>query len=1215
MLGLLASPASAAPGDLDTAFDGDGIATVNVGDGPAPVRISALVRQDDGKLVAGGTTSNGSIRSQFVIARYNADGSLDSGFGGGDGVVIITVGKYSSFVNDLAIQGDGKIVAVGWAYRDFGVVRLNADGSLDGSFGESGIVTTDFDSNVDLANAVAIDDTGRIVVGGSARDSSHNDDFAVARYNANGSLDTSFSGDGLTTTAFPAGFADEIFALEIAADDKIIAAGDGSGDFGLARYGADGVLDTTFGTDGLVTTDFGGADEAADLAIAGTGEITVVGKGDGDLAIARYTSGGALDPSFDSDGMLTTDEENLNGGTGVVLSGGKTVVSATNSGAGDFALARFNGDGSLDTSSDADPGTSLDGDGIVKTDLSGGNDYAYDLLEQPDGKLVLGGVAEAGGLERFGLARYNANGSLDTSFDDNGIESNSFDVGSTDAAHAVAETPGGKLVVAGDISFGGPLDFLVMRFNPDGSLDNSFDGDGIAITDLGSADSARAVAVQADGKILVGGSAGDFTGKDFAVVRYNVDGSLDTDDDADPGSDWGFDGVVTEDLGGTADTVRALAVQPDGKVVAAGLGDGGFGLARFDEFGDLDDTFDGESDADGSFTTDFGASNTVATDVVVSGGSIVAAGSAGSLTDFALARYDISDGKLDTSFDSDGLVTTDVGAGNPDAIEAIALQGDGKIVASGWSNSGASSGGIDFALARYNTDGTLDTDFDSDGKVVTSFEGDNEERALGVAVQADGKIVAGGYASESTLTQPGSFALARYESTGGLDSSFDGDGKLTTDLGSSSSAADLLLTSGGKIVMAGRVFNGPDDVALARYETGGVALATQTLDVTLTGDGEGRVTGPGIDCPGDCTQEYAPGTAVALTATSSAGSTFEGWAGDCAGGGACALTMDVDRQVSASFAAEPDPGPSDPGPGPANPAPGPSSPAPPPAPDFPGHQGAEEVDGVGAFDLELDVTKKGVIVATVRASQRGRLVATATTRKGGKRFSYKKRKGSVKPHKEANLRLKPPRSVKKLLKRSRRPQAFGVTVKYLPAAGKVVYKQRSEVKADIGGSKKIARWVQVYVGTSTRYTLDSVRGMVVSGTLGFGRADAMVPTNSKVPKKLDGLARKACANRKPTVELLLQSPTGRVYSNGPVLGRPTNTKFNGPTAWENNIWPRLGKGSDEWSVLVRTGWPRQFGMGAPPSHPKVKFKGMKRTVFCSGSQVSFPQPFVPDPRD
>ena len=184
--------------------------------------------------------------------------------------------------------------------------------------------------------------------------------------------------------------------------------------------------------------------------------------------------------------------------------------------------------------------------------------------------------------------------------------------------------------------------------------------------------------------------------------------------------------------------------------------------------------------------------------------------------DFALARYN-ADGSLDTSFDSDGKLTTNV-YGN-DVAYAISIQSDGKIVVAGSSGNALSRS---FSLARYNADGSLDSTFDSDGKLTTSFGG--FAYAYGVAIQSDGKIVvAGGVANDLSPTNS-DFALARYNPDGSLDTTFDSDGKLTTNLGGIDYGRSIILQPDGRIIVAGYAMN---DFAVARYYPG-------TIDVAVT---------------------------------------------------------------------------------------------------------------------------------------------------------------------------------------------------------------------------------------------------------------------------------------------------------------------------------------------------------------------------------------------
>jgi uncharacterized delta-60 repeat protein len=292
--------------------------------------------------------------------------------------------------------------------------------------------------------------------------------------------------------------------------------------------------------------------------------------------------------------------------------------------------------------------------------------------------------------------------------------------------------PGGQVVVAGDS--GG--NFALARYRPDGELDTAFGSAGRVLTDFGGADSAQALVAQSDGSLVAAGRSDG----DFALARYRSDGTLDTS--------FGTGGRVRTDFGGD-DTVRALVVQPDGRLVAAGYsakpGGTDVVLARYAADGTPDSSFG----AAGRVVTDFGRDDFAEALVIQPGDRLVIAGQSNG--DFVLARYR-DDGGLDTAFGNAGRVTTDFGAG--DSAHALAVQADGRLVAAGYSCVVRCG----FALARYGVDGDLDTAFGGDGRVTTDFGGDGFARAL--AVQSDGKLVAAGY---SYSVQTGwDFALARY---------------------------------------------------------------------------------------------------------------------------------------------------------------------------------------------------------------------------------------------------------------------------------------------------------------------------------------------------------------------------------------------------------------------------------------------------------------------
>jgi uncharacterized delta-60 repeat protein len=407
------------------------------------------------------------------------------------------------------------------------ITAVAAPGDLDPTFDGDGRVTTDFAGGFDGARGIAIQADGKIVAAGVAicdpcAGPTTIHDFALARYNRDGSLDTTFGeGDGKVTTDFSAG-ADEAFAVAIQADGKIVAGGSAaiSGvDFALARYNADGSLDPTFDGDGKVTTDYGfGSSQVKALAIQADGKIVAAGYGSStgfDFFLARYNSNGSLDPGFGNGGRVTFlgFGSNNNQANGVAIQADAKIVASgctsCSSSAGNFALVRLNPNGSHD-------GT-FDGEGLVTTDFLGDEDQANDVAIQADGKIVVAGFASVSFDETFALARYNV----------------------------------------------------------DGSLDPTFDGDGRATTQFGSGDRARELAIQRDGKIVAAGVACAFcfAGADFGLARYNIDGSLDTT--------FSGDGKVMTDFGFANDQASAVALQGDGKIVAAGVADGDFALARY----------------------------------------------------------------------------------------------------------------------------------------------------------------------------------------------------------------------------------------------------------------------------------------------------------------------------------------------------------------------------------------------------------------------------------------------------------------------------------------------------------------------------------------------------------------------------------------------------------------------------------------------------------
>src|SRR5215471_13159233 len=344
--------------------------------------------------------------------------------------------------------------------------------------------------------------------------------------------------------------------------------------------------------------------------------------------------------------------------------------------------------------------------GKVTTDMAGA------VAVQADGKLVMAGGSyiSSNGNSAFALERFNSNGALDASFGTGGKVTTDFG-GRFGGARSVALQPDGKIVAAGGLVIGLFNDFVLARYNSNGTLDTNFGTGGKVITDFGVSADAMSVAVQPDGKIVVGGSANLDGGYNFELVRYNNNGTLD--------ATFGTDGKVTTTFGVPQQgfsfaLAYSLALQQDGKIVLAG-----------------ESTINGDRD-------------------------------------FALARYN-SNGTLDPSFGTGGRVTTTFGQN--DVAFSVAVQPDGKIVTAGFAL-------FKFALARYNSNGTLDAGF---GTVTAIFGGDSDD--VSIAVQPDGKIVVSG-SSFTDFNE--SFGLARFNS--GSDSNTNanvGFVKLDTTTGGS----------------------------------------------------------------------------------------------------------------------------------------------------------------------------------------------------------------------------------------------------------------------------------------------------------------------------------------------------------------------------------------------------------------------------------------------
>jgi len=715
---LLAGTAGAqgTPGSNDAAFN-----TVDsglYGDGSGALgEVRSLALQPDGRLLIGGDFSsyNGTARGR--IARLHADGSLDGSF--------LPVNAPNNLVRALALQSDGKVVLAG-DFTSLGGIsanrigRLNSDGSPDPSFQPGS------GANFSIY-AVATQPDGRLVIGGSFSQYAGIVRGCVARLHADGSLDTSFDpGSGANN---------QVTALCLQPDGKILIAGmfgtvNGVARNRIARLNGDGSLDTSF----QPGTGAGSSVEA--LALQSDGKVLIGGifstfNGVPRSGVARLNGDGSLDLGFDpGTGANNTVHSLAPQPDGKVLIGGNFTAFG---GTSRIRLARTQPDGSLDPS--FNPG-------------SGADNRVYALGLQGDGRVAIAGAfLNVGGFPRGRITRLNIDGTLDLGFNPG--------TGANNGVLSVALQPDGRLLAAGSFTtFNGSLRNRIVRLNEDGSIDAGFD------PGLGANDAVRSLAVQPDGMVLIGGNFTSFNGlARNRIARLAGDGSLDP---------LFLPGV------GANESIRSVALQPDGKILIAGMfsnynGTSRGRIARIHADGSLD----------ASFNPGSGANSTIESLVLQADGKVLIAGSFALYNGTArnrVARVN-SDGTLDTSFDP--------GSGASALVNTLTLQPDGKVLIGGTFTS--YNGTTQNRIARVNGDGSLDATF------LSGTAANNWVYAFGL--QADGKILVGG---EFTLFSGATRnRVARLHGDGTLDPSFD------PGTGASDSVRSLALQPDGRLLVGG----------------------------------------------------------------------------------------------------------------------------------------------------------------------------------------------------------------------------------------------------------------------------------------------------------------------------------------------------------------------------------------------------------------------------
>ena len=776
--------ATLGPGELDPRFGDLGTVAAHVTatfDGRDEAHTGVL--QPDGKLLVGGSGH---------VLRYNADGSLDASFGVNGAVQIEAVeANGEEGVGSIRLLPNGQILAAGKEKftRNFVVARLNSDGSLDTTFGEDGYAREEVlaalpgRESYPIVVDMQVTSDNRIIVIGSSYTSLDNTNawyFLATKFNPDGSVDTNFGTDGVLNIA---GYdlEESTYGARAALqpDNQILVVAYNTVDFNstVFRFDANGVLDPSFGNSGYADLDFGAAnirlldngqfivageyfdstrlndDGSVDatygdggysqpdvvgdthshaLEILPSGQLQFVGRNyDGqfdDMTVARVNADGSLDTTYGTNGFYTIDTGANETAFGLVIDadGSSFVLGEWNDYSGqfvggetvqDFAVAKLTPAGILDTS--------FGGDGFVTTGVVGSyavGDSAFGVVEQADGKIIVGGSLNFQNQGDVALVRYLADGSVDTTYGDRGVAI--IDIGNEIGYEFdVTMQADGKVIVAGPTTIDFDNSFAVARVNTDGTLDNTFGTNGTAVVSANGNIYATAVVVQNDGKIVIGGYGYTNEGR-YILTRLNPDGSMD--------DDFGM-----QFYSGFSGTIEDLAMQGTKIIVTGGNNGDAAATLRINEDGTRDFTFGNNGVAFTNLSFQYESGTEV---VVQPDNKIVIASSdrVGNTSDWAVERYN-ANGTLDTSFGNNGLFTLDVTGGfDGDALNTLALQADGKILIGGHSDN-------QFKVGRLNSNGTLDTSFGDSGITTASFGSQRaNERVNDVTVLSNGDTIAVG---------------------------------------------------------------------------------------------------------------------------------------------------------------------------------------------------------------------------------------------------------------------------------------------------------------------------------------------------------------------------------------------------------------------------------------------------------------------------------------
>jgi uncharacterized delta-60 repeat protein len=966
-----------AAGSLDPTFGGihspitatNGISLYNTNF--SGMKLKDAVVQTDGKIVVLFNDSE----SGTALARFNADGSLDTGFGGGL-ISGSALGEFTSFAT-IAIQSNGKIIAAG-GLGALGVTRFLSNGNVDSTFGSGGSATIFSSTDSYFASDIVIRPDDRIVIGGSVQLQSKQDrDFAIFALSANGQTDNAFAGGAQVLPTDLLGGDDDIAAIKLLGDGRIVATGSAADSLGnpqlaIALYSASGQLDQTFDADGLLTTPALGAAAGAHLAVQGSTNILLLDPTGPSIAVARFTPEGILDNTFGIGGVVSSVNDPKKGAasggdlavepsgniivgfgtgqsgtqtdhlvrlfpagstdtsfkdtgtlvstgfqnTGIALIGpGNTVYIATATTGNDAVIARFDalhaptpaatssllGDVSSNTLSlqvtytgeaAIDPATiapvnvrlagpqgySQEASSVANIDANGNTLAATYFFPPPGGTVDPGDTGtytisvgstpakdvdgNEPALASFASLNLAVGVALpDIAFSDTSFAAGTYFTGDSIAASLIPTVVGSSVGIFG-------LDVVLSADNIAGNADDiplfttRAATSGTKITSLGPIpDNAPTGNYYLIATLDSPGAVGESSESNNLFVTPTASTTIGTPPPPAPSQSiggldptFGFNGLVRPTLGFTS-TVGTIQ-QPDGKLLLGGFNDSGsFGLARLTSSGTGRDTSFGDSGGV-TFLNLRGTNDRAVEFQLLPDGRILEAGTStetdGSNTvgsDFFVARFN-SDGSLDTTFGDGGRTIIDFAA-NANLAPSTDVARDMLVTIDGkivLAGKTDAGGTQDIALVRLNADGTLDPTFGTLGKAVTDFAGGNDG-AQAIVQAASGAIVAAGFVTQGGAKK---IAVAQYLSSGVLDSKFGVGGIATITAGGTDEQANALaLGTKGEIVVAG--YSATGSIAGGTYASAFAVARFTSRGKADSKFGQGGIATKSLSAPANAT--------------------------------------------------------------------------------------------------------------------------------------------------------------------------------------------------------------------------------------------------------------------------------------------------------------------------------------------------------------------------